>query len=731
MDLYSKTIDMVVTPLKDISDSVNTTIANSAERTWKLVKGDTGEAPPPAEEGSSSGSAAADTAAESTAHTGADTSVDTSDAQEAAGSTPIEGEDDQTAVPPPETSDEIPSTQPEHETVATIADAPEPSIEPVTAESEADIAEDQEEEEGRATPRPLVSVQSPGAGRSSDRPIYITEDYFTRPTSRGDLSNASTLRGTDFGAMAPGSCPVTPSLERLQSKPTTALSLSQVHANSAVGSSGASIIVPYTESSSIRSLVPTIDSGDNDVAGMLGEILNEDATAFAPGYSQAWALSKQMEEEEELVEDSEEEWDESDNDENLSENERIEKWRCRKKHFFILSSAGKPVYSRYGDEAIVSQFMGVIQTIISFFQEGKDPLRSFSAGKHKFTILQEGHLYLCGVSSLGETDSQLRTQLDMLYTQVLSTLTLTTVTKVFSERENFDLRRLLGGTEVFLDALSDAMARGEPNILLGSLECVKMRKHVREKINNILLKCRTNNLLYGLIIADGRLVSVIRPKRHSLHPPDLQLFISMLFSASTFKGGGEHWTPICLPKFNAKGFLHAYICFFQPEIALVLISPTREAFFDMKSVKDNIIEQLDQAGSIPIIEGAVKRGRYLASDLIEGTVIQHFLYKSKANVQFTMPSFDPHFSTPRARRRLMVLYQRLHAAVHARGAHLKVHHSIRRRSVSLAWVTPTFELYCVAGAGTPRNVLAKHANAIVGWVKREEERLFIVGGATF
>ncbi|KAK6361366.1 Vacuolar fusion protein mon1 [Orbilia blumenaviensis] len=709
MDLYSKTINLVVTPLKDISDSVNSTISNSAERTWKLVKGDdraTAESSVTTEEGSGGTADMAGTSetarALATAQDGAAGATEGSTSEHSGDGTDVE------------TATSVPNnTQSRAE--------PEP------------VAGTEQEEDDSRTPRPQSPSQPSGvetAAGTSGEHIQITEDYFTRP-SHLDLSGASTLKGADNGMLGPGSCPVTPSLERLQSKPTTALSLSQVHANSGAVSSGVSVIIPYTESSSIRSLVPTIDSGDNDVAGMLGEILNEDNVAFTAGYSQGWALSQQMEEEEELAEDSDDDWDESDNEDELTEDERIEKWRSRKKHFFILSSAGKPVYSRYGDEAVVSQFMGVIQTIISFFQEGSDPLKSFSAGKHRFTILQEGHLYLVAVSSLGETDTQLRTQLDMLYTQVLSTLTLTTVAKVFGERENFDLRRLLGGTEVFLDGLSDAMVRGEPNILLGSLECVKMRKHVREKINSILLKCRTNNLLYGLIIADGRLVSVIRPKRHSLHPPDLQLFISMLFSASTFKGGGEHWTPICLPKFNAKGFLHAYICFFQPEIALILISPTREAFFEMKEAKDNIIEQLDRAGSIPIIESAVKRGRYLASDLIEGTVIQHFLYKSKANVQFTMPSFDPHFSTQHARRRLMILYQRLHAAVHARNAHLKVHHSIRRRSVSLAWVTPTFELYCVAGAGTPRNVLAKHANMIVGWIKKEEERLFIVGGATF
>lgn len=64
------------------------------------------------------------------------------------------------------------------------------------------------------------------------------------------------------------------------------------------------------------------------------------------------------------------------------------------------------MYSRYGDEQVVSQFMGVIQTIISFFQDGDDPLRSFTAGKHRFAILQEGFLYLVAISSMGETDAQ-------------------------------------------------------------------------------------------------------------------------------------------------------------------------------------------------------------------------------------------------------------------------------------------------------------------------------------
>jgi hypothetical protein len=50
-------------------------------------------------------------------------------------------------------------------------------------------------------------------------------------------------------------------------------------------------------------------------------------------------------------------------------------WINHKKHFFILSSSGKPVYSRYGDEVMLSPMLGLIQAFLSFFEEEKDPLR--------------------------------------------------------------------------------------------------------------------------------------------------------------------------------------------------------------------------------------------------------------------------------------------------------------------------------------------------------------------
>lgn len=80
-------------------------------------------------------------------------------------------------------------------------------------------------------------------------------------------------------------------------------------------------------------------------------------------------------------------------------------------------------------------------------------------------------------------------------------------------------------------------------------------------------------------------------------------------------------------------------------------------------------------------------------------------------------------------RRLLSLYHTVHANVHAKNAHLNVQHCISRTSVSLAWITPIFELYCVAGPNSSRNALAQSANKVVQWARREEERIFIIGGA--
>ena len=106
-------------------------------------------------------------------------------------------------------------------------------------------------------------------------------------------------------------------------------------------------------------------------------------------------------------------------------------------------------------------------------------------------------------------------------------------------------------------------------------------------------------------------MSVVRPKRHSLHPGDLQLIFNMVFEADGVKaGGGEPWIPICLPGFNNKGYLYMYVSFLELQedkvkeinpnvettaikddaVAILLISANKEGFFDLQKMKNSVVE---------------------------------------------------------------------------------------------------------------------------------------------
>ncbi|KAE8354664.1 vacuolar fusion protein mon1, partial [Aspergillus coremiiformis] len=424
----------------------------------------------------------------------------------------------------------------------------------------------------------------------------------------------------------------------------------------------------------------------------------------------------------------------------------LEDWKSKRKHYLILSAAGKPIWTRHGDGGLISTYVGIIQTIISFYEDSKDHLNSFTAGDTKFVIVTKGPLYLVAISRILESETQLKLQLDALYMQILSTLTLPSLTHLFSVRPSTDLKRPLRGSETLLSTLADSFTRGSPSTLLSALECLKIRKAHRQAINNALLKTKTDSLLYGLVVAGGRLVSVVRPKKHSLHPGDLQLVFNMVFEAEAVKaGGGESWIPVCLPGFNSSGYLYMYVSFIdlrgeagsvpddtatkEESVAVILISTDKERFFELQEMRDSFIEQLEKNGSLKIMKEAIDKGRPKTTDIVPGTVLHHFLYKSRANVQFTMSSYHPDFSSLFQRRRLMSTYNNLHASIHAKHTHVKVHHCVSQSSSSLAWVTPVFELYCIAGPNANRNALAHSASKIVHWVQQEEERLFIIGGA--
>lgn len=405
-------------------------------------------------------------------------------------------------------------------------------------------------------------------------------------------------------------------------------------------------------------------------------------------------------------------------------------WTLHKKHVFAFSEAGKPIYSRYGNEDKLATLMGVMQALVSFVQDGKNTIRCIMAGNHKFVFLVRGHVILVAVAYTPESVTQLVLQLSYVYNQILSVLTYTQLARIMEQRRNYDLRRLLAGTEKFIDNLLNLMDH-EPSFLLGSVRCLPLSSSVRETIGQSMLQARVKDLVFAILVAKNQLITLIRPKRYSLHPSDLHLIFNLV-SASTSFQTAESWTPICLPRFDNSGYLYAHISYLDDNCpaCLLLLSTDRDAFFELAETRLKTVERLKRYRCLEAINEAVAKKSY-STDQVGIPELYHFIYKSKSTAQYTSPELEAPYVEPEEQERLFGLYLYLHHRIHSPARPLKILCHVGIREMLLGWVTSGFELYAAFSPLVTKPDAIVAINKLLRWIKREEDRLFILSSQVF
>ncbi|GJE86335.1 trafficking protein Mon1-domain-containing protein [Phanerochaete sordida] len=480
------------------------------------------------------------------------------------------------------------------------------------------------------------------------------------------------------------------------------------------------------------------------------------------------------------------------------------------RQYFVLTDAGKPVFiSPDADPDHSTSIIGLMQALISVFIDDRDKIRCINAGRTRIVFLLRTPLYYACVSSWGEPESVTRFHLEYLHLQILSVVSAEQLRRMFERRNNFDLRRLLAGAEPFMYSL---LSRLEFDLAMStsSLQCLKLDPGLRKRIADTLVPTsKIKNILYVVLVAQGRVITLVRPKKHSIHPSDLHILINTVHSPSIINSSAAaSWLPICLPKFNPGAFVNAYVSFLrrgddhqQPQAPVTPTpgatattsqtdtspegasqtegaaatestgaqtglsestasdsneQPAEEALMDEHSGHVDIglvcvsgladfeavrgwcataSEKLERENLLSTLVSAITSGatEYSVGDLsIPG--LRHFVYKSRGAVQVTAPRYEEPYATPRARRRLVTLYQTLHDALHAKsgqGGTLKMQYVRTERESVMGWITQPFELYIAMSPLMPKSAVVNAANAIARWVQREEKRLFLRDAPVF
>jgi hypothetical protein len=236
-------------------------------------------------------------------------------------------------------------------------------------------------------------------------------------------------------------------------------------------------------------------------------------------------------------------------------------WARHSKHVLVLTSSGKPVFSRHGTDADALALTSVVQAVVSRCAEGGDPLRSMTtADGARFVFLSAGPLTLLAVGRAGDGEGALRSALAALHGALTLTLTGPVIERT-AGRSGGDLRPALAGSRPTLLAVLRACNRSPAPWLGPSLPVLSIGAGARGRLaSQLAAGCAgCPGTVYALVVAGHALAGWAQRRDYGLRPLDGFLLAALVQSGSSFRRSRASWTPVCLPGLNPDGYLQAWV----------------------------------------------------------------------------------------------------------------------------------------------------------------------------
>ena len=245
---------------------------------------------------------------------------------------------------------------------------------------------------------------------------------------------------------------------------------------------------------------------------------------------------------------------------------KLEEFFTKKKHFLIMSDGGKPVYSRYGDPIENNSIFATLSAMITKFtifnsdNSNKENLNIISNNKNKIVFFKKGQLIFIALSKKDECTSLLFSQLEYLYNQLMSILTISFYSKL--EDNPSKCLSTMSGTENLFEQIIQYSSNSFPS-LFNSYQVMNYLEG-RDKLNKIAEECR-GEALYCIIMTPYEIIALARSNQINVVPSDLVLIQTLIFCQEMLRSQ-ESYVPICLPGISAQGYIQFYSNFSEENI---------------------------------------------------------------------------------------------------------------------------------------------------------------------
>ena len=190
---------------------------------------------------------------------------------------------------------------------------------------------------------------------------------------------------------------------------------------------------------------------------------------------------------------------------------KLEEFFTKKRHFLIMSDGGKPVYSRYGDPIENNSIFATLSAMITKFtifnnsDSNKENLNIISNNKNKIVFLKKGQLIFIALSKKDDCTSLLYSQLEYLYYQLMSILTISFYSKL--EDNPSKCLSTMSGTENLFEQIIQYSSKSFTS-LFNSYQVMNYIEN-RDKLNKIAEEYR-GEALYCIIMTPYEIIGLAR-----------------------------------------------------------------------------------------------------------------------------------------------------------------------------------------------------------------------------
>ena len=255
----------------------------------------------------------------------------------------------------------------------------------------------------------------------------------------------------------------------------------------------------------------------------------------------------------------------------INENMQFEEFFKKKRHYLIMTEGGKPVYSRYGDPIENNSIFATLSAMITKFtifnsDTEKENLNIISNKKNKIVFLKKGQLIFIALSKKNDCVSLLFSQLEYLYNQLMSILTISFYSKL--EDNPSKCLSTMSGTENLFEQMIQYSSKSFC-ALFNSYQVFNLREN-RDKINKLTEEYR-GDALYCIIMTPYEIISLARSNQINVVSSDLVLIQNLIFCQEMLRTQ-ESYVPICLPGISEQGYIQFYSNFSEENIGIIFVT---------------------------------------------------------------------------------------------------------------------------------------------------------------